>query len=75
LSFVQLLADPENIAQKNLIDASIDAGVKRFAPSEWGRLVATFLFQEIVSDKMKCFGDRYALVGRKRRDQRVPEES
>lgn len=37
LSFIQLLADPENKAQKNLIDAAIVAGVKRFAPSEWGR--------------------------------------
>jgi hypothetical protein len=39
LSFIQLLADPENMAQKNLIDAAIVAGVKRFAPSEWGRYV------------------------------------
>ena len=37
LSFIQLLSDPENKAQKNLIDAAIAAGVKRFAPSEWGR--------------------------------------
>lgn len=33
LSFTQL----ENNSQKNLIDAAIVAGVKRFAPSEWGR--------------------------------------
>lgn len=37
LSFVQLLADPQNQSQKNLIDAAIDAGVERFAPSEYGR--------------------------------------
>lgn len=37
LSFVQLLSDPESKSQKNLIDACILAGVKRFAPSEWGR--------------------------------------
>jgi uncharacterized protein YbjT (DUF2867 family) len=36
LSFTQLLADPQNTAQKNLIDAAIVAGVKRFAPSQWG---------------------------------------
>ncbi|KAI3342334.1 hypothetical protein F4824DRAFT_512072 [Ustulina deusta] len=36
LSFVQLLSDPEQKAQKNLIDAAIGAGVKRFAPSEYG---------------------------------------
>lgn len=37
LSFVnQPLADHNNNSQKNLIDASIAAGVKRFAPSEYG---------------------------------------
>ncbi|KAI0451675.1 NAD(P)-binding protein [Xylaria acuta] len=36
LSFVQLLSDPDQTAQKNLIDAAISAGVKRFAPSEYG---------------------------------------
>ncbi|KAI2462732.1 NAD(P)-binding protein [Annulohypoxylon bovei var. microspora] len=36
LSFVQTLSDPEQKSQKNLIDAAIEAGVKRFAPSEYG---------------------------------------
>ncbi|KAI0143466.1 hypothetical protein GGR57DRAFT_366227 [Xylariaceae sp. FL1272] len=36
LSFIQLLSDEGNNAQKSLIDACIIAGVKRFAPSEWG---------------------------------------
>ncbi|KAM5350956.1 hypothetical protein ACJ41O_003679 [Fusarium nematophilum] len=36
LSFVQLLSDPDQKSQKNLIDAAIAAGVKRFAPSEYG---------------------------------------
>lgn len=35
LSFVDAMSDPENISQRTLIDASIRAGVKRFAPSEW----------------------------------------
>ncbi|KXH33109.1 NmrA-like family protein [Colletotrichum simmondsii] len=39
LSFVAGPVDPTNVAQrdtqKNLIDASIKAGVRRFAPSEW----------------------------------------
>ncbi|KAK4205099.1 hypothetical protein QBC40DRAFT_261097 [Triangularia verruculosa] len=35
LSFVVAQNDPEATAQKTLIDASIAAGVKRFAPSEW----------------------------------------
>lgn len=37
LSFVQILSDPDQMSQKNLIDAAITAGVKRFAPSEYGR--------------------------------------
>ncbi|EXJ92231.1 hypothetical protein A1O3_00781 [Capronia epimyces CBS 606.96] len=41
LSFIQLLSDPENRSQKNLIDAAIVAGVKRFAPSEWGSAETT----------------------------------
>ena len=36
LSFIVSHADPVGTAQKNLIDASIAAGVRRFAPSEWG---------------------------------------
>ncbi|KAJ8121955.1 hypothetical protein ONZ43_g1725 [Nemania bipapillata] len=36
LSFVQLLSDPDQKAQKNLIDAAISAGVTRFAPSDRG---------------------------------------
>ena len=39
LSFNQLVTDPENTVEKNLIDAAIVAGVKRFAPSQWGRCV------------------------------------
>jgi hypothetical protein len=35
LSFIVTQSDPGNVSQKNLIDASIQAGVKRFAPSEW----------------------------------------
>ncbi|KAF2809422.1 NmrA-like family protein-like protein, partial [Mytilinidion resinicola] len=36
LSFLVVHQDEDNIAQKNLIHACIEAGVKRFAPSEWG---------------------------------------
>ncbi|OOF98858.1 hypothetical protein ASPCADRAFT_162634 [Aspergillus carbonarius ITEM 5010] len=35
LSFVTTQDDPTSAVQKNLIDAAIQAGVKRFAPSEW----------------------------------------
>ncbi|PVH76900.1 NmrA-like family protein [Cadophora sp. DSE1049] len=36
LSFINQSVDHENASQKALIDASIAAGVKRFAPSEFG---------------------------------------
>ena len=35
LSFITTQLDLDNVSQKNLIDAAIRVGVKRFAPSEW----------------------------------------
>ncbi|KAH8703547.1 hypothetical protein BGW36DRAFT_288746 [Talaromyces proteolyticus] len=35
LCFITPQSDPGNSSQKNLIDAAIKAGVKRYAPSEW----------------------------------------
>ena len=35
LSFIATQEDPASLVQKNLIDAAVEAGVKRFAPSEW----------------------------------------
>ncbi|RYP41826.1 hypothetical protein DL768_010436 [Monosporascus sp. mg162] len=35
LCFLPVHLDPENATQKRLIDAAVEAGVKRFAPSEW----------------------------------------
>ncbi|MCJ1416734.1 hypothetical protein MMC32_003072 [Xylographa parallela] len=35
LSFIATVEDPASTVQKNLIDAAVQAGVKRFAPSEW----------------------------------------
>ncbi|KAK3898128.1 hypothetical protein C8A05DRAFT_47476 [Staphylotrichum tortipilum] len=35
LSFIVAHSDPGSVAQKNLIDAAVQAGVRRFAPSEW----------------------------------------
>ncbi|KAL7904473.1 hypothetical protein GGI35DRAFT_472408 [Trichoderma velutinum] len=36
LSFIQTLRDFKQNVQRNLIDAAIEAGVKRFSPSEYG---------------------------------------
>jgi hypothetical protein len=35
LNFIVVNNDPNNTVGKLLIDASVEAGVKRFAPSEW----------------------------------------
>ena len=35
LSFIVVAQDKGNSAQRNLIDACVKAGVKRFAPSDW----------------------------------------
>jgi hypothetical protein len=35
LCFITPQSDPGNASQKNLIDAAVKAGVKRYAPSEW----------------------------------------
>lgn len=47
MSFITPQTDPGSDAQKNLIDASISAGVKRFAPSEWATYV--YAFQGLLS--------------------------
>ncbi|KAJ3539169.1 hypothetical protein NM208_g5595 [Fusarium decemcellulare] len=39
LSFILVFSDESYRAQLNLIDAAIEAGVKRFAPSEWSVFV------------------------------------
>jgi hypothetical protein len=36
LCFITSQSDPGGVSQKALIQASVKAGVKRYAPSEWG---------------------------------------
>ncbi|KAI1284035.1 hypothetical protein F5Y07DRAFT_97823 [Xylaria sp. FL0933] len=66
LSFVQLLSDPEQKAQKNLIDAAISAGVKRFAPSEYGSRglnnMAWWEGKQQVRDYLKEVNERKAVI-------------
>ena len=47
LSFIATVEDPASTVQKNLIDAAVQAGVKRFAPSEWSTWAV--LISDIVS--------------------------
>ncbi|KAK7403422.1 hypothetical protein QQX98_010788, partial [Neonectria punicea] len=35
LCFITVHSDPGNETQKRVIDAAVEAGVKRYAPSEW----------------------------------------
>lgn len=37
LSFLQVMRESGQESEKQLIDAAVAAGVKRFAPSEYGR--------------------------------------
>lgn len=39
LCFFAVLNDPGNVVQKRIIDASVKAGVKRYAPAEWATYV------------------------------------
>lgn len=39
ISFIVAHLDVGSVSQRALIDASITAGVKRFAPNEWSRYV------------------------------------
>ena len=39
LSFITSDADKDNVSQRNLINACVQSGVKRFAPSEWASYV------------------------------------
>ncbi|PGH00862.1 hypothetical protein AJ80_09114 [Polytolypa hystricis UAMH7299] len=55
LSFIT--ADPENTAQTNLINASIAAGVRRFAPSEWALAsksgIPHYAYKDVVHEYLK----------------------
>jgi len=68
LSFITAQTDPDNIAQKTLIDASIEAGVKRFAPNEWSTYVPMWLLrdkaQPINSNKAGVRVDSNGMQGR-----------
>jgi hypothetical protein len=70
LSFITAQTDPDNIAQKTLINASIEAGVKRFAPNEWSTYVPMRLLREkgqpINSDKAGVTVDSNGMQGRMR---------
>ncbi|KAK0647978.1 hypothetical protein B0T16DRAFT_407537 [Cercophora newfieldiana] len=63
LSFIVVHMDPMNTSQKNLINAAVRAGVRRFAPSEWtaprfdhmpwyaGKLEIREILQDLNKDK------------------------
>ncbi|KAK1984675.1 NmrA-like family protein [Colletotrichum cereale] len=59
LSFVAGPADPTNTAEKNaqkvMIDASIKAGVKRFAPSEWATSKSDHMFWYGYKDEIRAY--------------------
>lgn len=44
LSFIVVAQDKGNQSQRNLIDACVKAGVRRFAPSDWAGFVIDIIF-------------------------------
>ncbi|KAI2615079.1 hypothetical protein GGR54DRAFT_613980 [Hypoxylon sp. NC1633] len=62
LSFVQILSDPDQRSQKNIINAAIAAGVKRFAPSEYGSKgtvdMAWWQGKEIIREYLKKVNEK-----------------
>lgn len=52
LSFVGIQSETDILGQKNLIDACIEAGVKRFAPSEWFSYASQIPFIILVLDSV-----------------------
>ncbi|CAD0022035.1 unnamed protein product, partial [Aureobasidium pullulans] len=45
LSFISEQDDPSSPLQKNLINAAVQAGVKRFAPSEWASYMGWYAYK------------------------------
>jgi hypothetical protein len=54
LSFIVTHADLGNVAQKNLIDAAVRAGVRRFAPSEWATSVSSSSWKTAMLSVFSC---------------------
>jgi hypothetical protein len=75
LSFIQVLADTGNESQRNLIDAAIAAGVKRFAPSDYGRYVVAGNKNCGLLTHGQLGSKRHALACWTNRDPRVPASS
>ncbi|XP_014560864.1 hypothetical protein COCVIDRAFT_88297 [Bipolaris victoriae FI3] len=55
LSFFVVHLDVDNIGQKNLIHASIAAGVSRFAPSEWSIASYSGVPSYVVKDEVRSY--------------------
>ena len=83
LSFIVAHSDPGSVAQKNLIDAAVQAGVRRFAPSEWTGWATTssLLFRSLVLvlADLNLFPQTqlriHAMVRRQGRNPRVSPET
>ena len=53
LSFIATQEDPASRVQKNLIDAAVQAAVKRFAPSEWSTWAVLIYDVILVTDSLQ----------------------
>ena len=75
LSFIATREDPASIVQKNLIDAAVQAGVKRFAPSEWSTW-AVLIYDAIpVADFLQIRPGAPELVRVQGRNSPIPQRA
>lgn len=72
LSFIVIQDGPASAAQKNLIDAAVLAGVKRFAPSEWATSVIQPPKYYAIIDPVQIQFGIYALVRLQGRNSAIP---
>jgi hypothetical protein len=75
LSFVTTQEDPASTVQKNLIDAAVQAGVKRFAPSEWSTWVVLILDVVPFTDLFQIWLGAPELVCVQGRDSPIPQRA
>ena len=75
LSFIATQEDPASTVQKNLIDAAVQAGVKRFAPSEWSTWAVLISDAVPITDLLQIRPGAPQLVRVQGRNSPIPQRA
>jgi hypothetical protein len=75
LSFIATEQDLASTVQKNLIDAAVQAGVKRFAPSEWSTWAVLIPDVVPITDLLQIRPGALELVCVQGRNSPVPQRA